>query len=159
MFKKLFAAMIAAAGIFVAVQAQAGTIEISDIWVKASIGKAPNSAAFFIVTNKGPADKIVDVTSDLAKRTELHTHIMENNIMKMRRVAGGVDVPANGSVAFKPGSYHVMLIGLHAPLKVGEKVSFTLHFQNAGDVPVTADVKPALGMNTHGNQSGKAKKQ
>ena len=115
--KKLFAVITTLAGLFAATQAFAADIEIRDAWAKASLGKVPNGAAFLTVENTGMADRIVGVKSELADKTELHTHIMDNNVMKMRPVEGGIDVPMHGEVMFKPGSYHIMLIGLHKPLE------------------------------------------
>ncbi|WP_349593773.1 copper chaperone PCu(A)C [Thalassospira sp. NFXS8] len=140
MFNRFLGIATMVAGIAVALPAFAGDITISDAWAKESIGRVPNGAAFFVIHNDGGADKIVGATSDLADRTELHTHIMENNVMKMRRVEGGVDVPANGELAFKPGSYHVMMLDLHEPLKAGQHVALTLQFEKAGEVPVEVAV-------------------
>ena len=58
----------------------------------------------------------------------------------MREVTGGLPVAANGSVELKPGSYHVMLIGLKKPLKVGETIPLTLDFEKAGKVSLTVPV-------------------
>ena len=141
--KKLFAVLATVMSLFVVTNAFAADIEIKDAWSKASIGQVRNGAAFFNVVNHGMADRIVGVRSDLADKTELHTHIMENNVMKMRKVEGGVEVPMQGEVMFKPGSYHVMLIGLKKPLEQGEMVKVTLEFEKAGDVPVMIHVMDA----------------
>lgn len=138
--KKLFAIVATLASLFIVTNAFAADIEIKDAWSKASLGQVRNGAAFFKVVNNGMADRIVGVRSDLADKTELHTHIMENNVMKMRQVEGGVDVPMHGEVMFKPGSYHVMMMGLHKPLTEGEMVNVTLEFEKAGDVPVMIHV-------------------
>ncbi|MCC9624297.1 copper chaperone PCu(A)C [Thalassospira sp. MA62] len=152
--KKLFAVLATVASLFVVTSAFAADIEISNAWTKASIGQVRNGAAFFTVKNHGAADRIVGVRSDLADKTELHTHIMENDVMKMRQVEGGVDVPMHGDVMFKPGSYHVMLIGLHKPLEEGEMVNVTLEFENAGDVPVMINVMDAMSKGPDGIMGG-----
>ena len=138
--KKLFAVFATIASLFVATSAFASDIEVKDAWTKASLGQVRNGAAFFKVENHGDADRIVGVRSDLADKTELHTHIMKDNVMKMREVEGGVEVPMHGNVMFKPGSYHVMLIGLKKPLEEGEMINVTLEFEKAGDVPVMIHV-------------------
>ncbi|MBO6578089.1 MAG: copper chaperone PCu(A)C [Thalassospira sp.] len=148
--KKLFAIVATIASLFIVTNAFAADIEVKDAWAKASKGMVRNGAAFFDVVNAGAADRIVSVRSDLAERTELHTHIMENNVMKMRQVQGGVDVPMHGSVQFKPGSYHIMFIGLNKPLEEGEKIDITLEFEKAGDVPVTIDVLNTMAMGPNG---------
>lgn len=148
--KKLFAVVATVASLFIVTNAFAADIEVKDAWAKASKGMVRNGAAFFDVVNSGAADRLVGVRSDLADRTELHSHIMENNVMKMRQVQGGVEVPMNGSVHFKPGSYHVMFIGLNEALEEGQKVDITLEFEKAGDVPVTIDVLNTMSMGPKG---------
>lgn len=151
--KKLFAVLATVASLFVVTNAFAGDIEIKDAWSKASIGQVPNGAAFFTVVNSGDADRIVGVRSDLAEKTELHTNIMENNIMKMRQVEGGIDVPMDGEVQFKPGSYHVMMIGLKNPLEEGKMIQMTLEFEKAGDVPVMIHVMDGMAKGPSGMDS------
>ncbi|MBX2829642.1 MAG: copper chaperone PCu(A)C [Rhodospirillales bacterium] len=152
--KKLFAVIATLASLFTVSNAFAADIEIKDAWAKASIGQVRNGAAFFQVINSGPADRIIGVRSDLADRTELHTHIMENNVMKMREVQGGVEVPMHGGVLFQPGSYHVMLIGLKKPLVEGEMVSVTLEFEKAGDIPLMIEVVAPMGKGPSGTGHG-----
>jgi copper(I)-binding protein len=62
------------------------------------------------------------------------------SLMSMKEVAS-VTIPANGSVTFEPGGYHIMLTGLAAPLKNGQKFDLNLGFLNAGVIKVTATVK------------------
>ncbi|WP_114087745.1 copper chaperone PCu(A)C [Thalassospira profundimaris] len=140
MRKSFFAGAAIVAALLASFPAFAGDISISNAWSKESIGRVPNGAVFFTIENAGAEDRIIGATSSLADKTELHTHIMDGNVMKMRQVDGGVEVPAHGAVAFKPGSYHVMLIGLHDPLKAGQHIALTLQFEKAGDVPVDAEV-------------------
>ncbi len=136
--------MATIASLFVATTAFAADIEIKDAWSKASLGQVRNGVAFLTVVNHGDADRVVGVRSDLANKTELHTHTMTDNVMKMHKVEGGIDVPMHGTVMFKPGSYHVMLMGLKKPLAEGEMIKVTLEFEKAGDVPVMINVLDAL---------------
>jgi copper(I)-binding protein len=64
-----------------------------------------------------------------------------NGVMQMRQLADGLPVPAGGSVVLKPGSYHVMLIGLKKPLTAGETFPLTLTFAKAGNISVTVAVQ------------------
>lgn len=150
--KKLFAIVATLASLFVVTNAFAADIEIKDAWAKASKGMVRNGAAFFDVVNHGGPDRIVGVRSKLADRTELHTHIMENNVMKMREVKGGVEVPMHGTVHFKPGSYHVMFIGLNKALEEGQKIDIVLELEKAGDIPVTIDVLNTMAMGPKGGK-------
>lgn len=71
--------------------------------------------------------------------TQLHTHIKDGEVMRMRQVEA-IDVPAHGEVALKPGSYHVMFMKLKAPLKKGEKFPLELTFEKAGKVTIEMPV-------------------
>ena len=59
----------------------------------------------------------------------------------MRLLKNGLPIPAGQSVKLAPGSYHVRLVELKAPLKKGEKIPVTLKFEKAGEVNVTLDVR------------------
>lgn len=118
-----------------------GDIEIEHPWARATPGRAKNGAAFMKLENEGGTpDRLVDVRGDIAERVELHTHIHENGVMKMRP-SGPIEVPAHGHVMLEPGSYHVMMIGLKAPLVMGETFPVTLVFEKAGEVTVEIKVE------------------
>ena len=115
---------------------------IMDAWARPSIGSAGNSAAYMKLMNHGDAaDRLIGAKSDVARKTEIHTHIMENNVAKMRRVEGGVELPAKGNVEFKPGGLHVMLIGLKSKLAEGDAFPLTLVFEKKGEVVVDVEVQ------------------
>lgn len=98
-------------------------------------------AAFMTIKNSGQeADKLVAAASDVADAVEIHLSEMKDDVMTMRQV-DGVDVPAAGEAVLKPGSYHIMLIGLNQELAVGEKVNLTLTFEKAGQMNVEAEVR------------------
>lgn len=121
----------------------AGDIQIKQPWARASAGPAKAGAAFLSVENTGAAaDRLVGARADVAKRVELHTHIREGNIMKMRQV-DAIDVPAGETVALQPGGLHVMFMGLNAPFKEGAQFPLTLVFEEAGEIRVEVDVMGA----------------
>ncbi len=123
-------------------------VVVMSAFARASLGNLKNSAAFMsVINNTDKADKIIGVTSDIAKRVELHTHIKEGDVMKMRKI-DAIDVAAKGFVDLEPGGHHVMLIGLHKPLKAGDKFPITLKFEKNGTVTVDVVVK-ALGSKSH----------
>lgn len=88
---------------------------------------------------KKATDTLLNAECELATSTELHDHIHENGIMKMRPVTN-VEIK-NGEVIFKPGSLHVMLMGLKQDLKEGETIKIRLNFEKAGAVDVDYIVK------------------
>ncbi|MCW8886295.1 MAG: copper chaperone PCu(A)C [Motiliproteus sp.] len=105
-------------------------VQISDGYVRATPPGAPTSAAFMTLNNSdGKAVELLSAQSQVARSTELHTVKHEDGTMKMRQVKN-ITVPAEGSVELKPGSYHVMLIGLEKGLKEGDEVMLMLNFSD-----------------------------
>ena len=120
--------------------AMSAGIQIENAWARATPGMSKNGGAYFTAKNTGKEmDRIVGVSADVSVKTELHTHLNDNGVMRMRQVEG-VDVPAGGEVMFKPGSYHIMFIGLHKPLKEGDRFPVTLMFEKAGKKTVEINV-------------------
>jgi copper(I)-binding protein len=121
--------------------AQSNTIKVDKPWARATPAGASVGGGYATLRNTGTtADRLVGASSPVSARTEMHEMTMVGNIMKMREVKG-IEVPANGAIELKPGSYHLMFIELKAPLKQGEKVPVTLKFEKAGDVKVELAVE------------------
>ncbi|WP_404382837.1 copper chaperone PCu(A)C [Caenispirillum salinarum] len=130
--------------------ATAGAVEIHQPWARASAGMARNGGAFLMLKNTGAEDRaVVAAASDVAKTVELHTHIKEGDVMKMREVEK-IAVPANGTTLLQPGSYHVMLMGLHAPLEEGQVFDITLTLDNGETATVATHVKGVGAMSAGG---------
>lgn len=120
---------------------KAGDIEVEHPWARATPGRAKNGAAFMKLENHGGTDdRLMAVSGDVANRVELHTHLHENGVMKMRP-SGPIPIPAHGHAMLQPGSFHVMMIGLKAPLVEGEMFPLTLTFEKSGSVTVNVMVK------------------
>lgn len=130
----------AAATALLSTAAFAGNITVTDAWARASAGMAKAGGAFMTIKNAGAADTLVKADADVAPRIELHTHIMDNGVMKMREVEGGIPVPAGGMQMLQPGGYHVMFMGLNAPLKEGSSFPLTLTFKSGESVTVDVQV-------------------
>ena len=116
------------------------SITVSDAWVRNPPLADQPDAAYLVVQNNGAADKLLSVTSDIARTIELHESMESGGMMQMSPVPN-IPIPANSKVELKPGGLHLMLINLTRPLKTGDKVQLTLSFENAGKIPVTAEVK------------------
>ena len=108
-------------------------------WARATAPKAMAGGAFMTITSIG-ADRVTKVESPVAASAELHQTVEAAGVMKMTPVPALVLVPGK-SVTLKPGGYHVMLMGLKAPLKQGEHFPITLFFANSP--PVTVEVQIA----------------
>lgn len=120
--------------------AMSGGIKVEKAWGRATPGLVKNGGAYFTAVNSGKhADRIIGVSAGVSARAELHTHLNDNGIMRMRKV-DGVDVPAGGKVTFKPGGYHIMFIGLYKPLKKGERFPVTVMFEKSGKQTVEVTV-------------------
>jgi len=111
-----------------------------DAWARATPGAARAGAAFLTLTNQGARTRrIVGAESDAAAKAELHIHIMDGTIMRMRKL-DALDLPPGKSVTLKPGGHHVMLMGLRAPLKPGDRFGITLLLANGEKIPVSVAV-------------------
>ena len=116
-------------------------ISISNPWARPTIAASTTSAGYVTIRNSGAkADRLLAAKTEFAQSVEIHTHIMDGDIARMRRVEA-VDVPAGQTVAFNPGGLHLMVLGLKQPLKEGESLPLTLVFETAGEIKVTAAVR------------------
>lgn len=114
-----------------------GSLHIGHPWSRATPKGAAIGAGYLKITNNGTApDRLLGGSSEAAKSFELHVMSMENGVMKMRPVEGGIEIKPGETVEFKPESYHVMFVGLKEPLVQGHRVKATLDFAKAGKVAV-----------------------
>ena len=95
------------------------------------------------ITNTGTTpDRLVSAKSAAAGAVQVHEMKMEGNVMRMREVDGGLAIAPGATVTLAPGGLHIMLMGLKAPLRQGEKVPLTLVFEKAGSIDVELAVMP-----------------
>jgi len=119
-----------------------GALEIGQPWARATPPSAPAGGGFLKITNTGSTpDRLVSASSPAAELVQVHEMKMEGNVMRMREVDKGLEIPAGGSVTLAPGSYHLMMMGLKAPLKQGSPVPLTLVFEKAGKIDVELAVE------------------
>lgn len=122
--------------------ARAGDIAVESPWTRAA-GANANGAGFMALRNTGTLpDRLVSAASPAARVVELHTHIRDGDVMRMRPVAD-IPVPPGQTVRLQPGGLHVMLIGLTRPMERGERIPVTLRFERGGEVTVMLDVQAA----------------
>jgi copper(I)-binding protein len=132
-----------------------GALDIADPWSRATPKGASVAAGYMKITNTGASpDRLISGSSQIAPTFEVHEMTMENGVAKMRPVKGGLEIPPGQAVELKPGSLHVMFVGLKKPLTAGEHVSATLVFEKAGQVNVEYEVRPmgSSGANMPGMQ-------
>ena len=132
-----------------------GGIAVTDAWSRPSPAVAGAGAAYMIIENTGSsADALIGGKSDVATAVEVHETVDMSSAMPGASDGGmggspmmgmqkidRLEIPAGGKVELKPGSYHVMLIGLTRELQVGETIEITLTFEQAGEVKVSAEVR------------------
>lgn len=113
------------------VQAQ---MQIEKPWVRATAPGAQVAGGYLVIRNQGAAaDRLLSASSPMAAKVELHVHINDNGVMKMREVRG-YDVPAKGSFELKPGGAHLMFMDIRRPFKEGEMLPVKLKFEKVGEV-------------------------
>lgn len=131
--KKGFAAALLA----LACSAWAQTVHVQEPWARATVSTT-GTGAFMKLTATADT-RLVDVRSSVAGVAEVHEMSLQGDVMKMRAVAA-LPLPAGKTVELRPGGYHVMLMDLKAPVKVGDQVPLTLVFENAAGKRETQDV-------------------
>ena len=114
-----------------------GKLEIDHSYIRATTGTNV-SAGFMTIENEGDQpDKLLSVTNvSFAKQVEIHETTMDNNVMKMRPLNQGLTIPAKSKVQLKPGSYHIMFMGLKEPIIYDKKYRATLNFEQSGSITV-----------------------
>ena len=152
--KKLLATLVLA-GLYQT--AMAAGIQVEEPWARASVEGMKMSGAFMKINNDTNAqDFLVGGNSPVAERVEVHTQVNDNGVMRMREVKGGIPLPKKAVTELKPGSYHVMFMGLKQPLKEGETVPVTLKFKKAKPITVDVPVKnvPKAADDAHNHNHG-----
>lgn len=136
--------MAAAAATLFTFPVLAADITVESVWARASAGMARAGAAFMTIKNTGDADKLLSAKADVSQAVELHTHIHDNGVMKMRQVE---NIAINkGMTMLQPGGDHVMFMSLNAPFEEGKSFPLTLVFEKAGEITVNVDIQKAGAM-------------
>jgi periplasmic copper chaperone A len=118
-----------------------GRLKIGHPWARATPKGASVGGGYMSITNTGSApDRLVGGSTDAASRFEVHEMKMENGVMKMRPVKGGIEIKPGQTVTLDPNGYHVMFIGLKHQLMKGQNFKATLEFAKAGKVDVDFSV-------------------
>lgn len=130
----------------------AQTVEVKDAWIRTAMPGQQATGAFMTITAKDGA-KLVGVTTPVAGVAEVHEMKMEGDIMRMRAVQGGLDLPAGKAVALKPGGYHVMLMDLKGALPKGGVVALTLLLKDASGVPSQIELKVPVALSAPAGSS------
>lgn len=127
--------LLTAFSFFLATNALAKTT-VTSYYARETKGK--NGAVFMRIETTNP-DSLLAAHSTVAKKVEIHTHIHEGHVMRMRPVSK-IALRAGHCTELKPGGYHIMLLGLDKPLVAGKKFNLDLYFARAGKVSIQVPV-------------------
>ena len=129
----------------------AGQLKISAPWARATPKGASVGGGYMTITNTGTTpDRLMGGATDVAGHVEVHQMTMDNGVMKMRPLAGGLEIKPGQTVKLDPSGYHIMFMGMKQQLKEGEHFKTTLDFAKAGKVDVDFTVEGLGAMNIGG---------
>jgi copper(I)-binding protein len=124
-----------------------GALTVRDASVTPTRGASKTTAGYLsVVSTSKTSDRLMSASCTCAASVQLHRMWMDGQIMRMRQVTDGLEIPAGGTLALASGGNHLMLLGVKSPLKDGATVRLTLTFQYAGKVTVEAPVREAAPM-------------
>jgi periplasmic copper chaperone A len=131
-----------------------GSIDITQPWARATPKGASTGAAYMTITNDGTTpDRVNCASSDASAKCQIHSMTMDNGVMKMRPVEGGLEIKPGETVTLKPSGFHIMFVDLKNPLEQGKTVEVTLQFDKAGTVEVEFPIM-AIGAAAPGGSAG-----
>jgi len=120
-------------------QQGAPEIEIERAWARPTVGHAPG-AVYVTIENKGRSpDRLTAASADNAAMAMVHQNEVVDGVARMR-MAGEINIPAADRITMVPGGTHIMLEGLRAPLKAGDRFDLVLRFRESGDKAVKVTV-------------------
>jgi periplasmic copper chaperone A len=130
-------------------EVKAGDLTLSGLEMRASLGNNPNTAAYFVIANRGArADRLMSVSCACAARVAVHATETTGGVSRMKP-AGPIIIPAGGRAVFAPGAYHLMVTGLKTRLADGAMQELTLRFERAGAVRAGFNVRARIGAPAH----------
>nr|WP_283772476.1 copper chaperone PCu(A)C [Bartonella sp. G70] len=119
-----------------------GDLEIIDPWARTTPKNTKvGSGYLYIINHSDTPDRLIAISTNGAKETEIHSMSVTNNIMEMKKIPNGIEIPGNGEIILKPGGNHIMFIGFSQPFQQNEKISAKLIFEKAGIIEVDFLVK------------------
>jgi copper(I)-binding protein len=120
--------------------AQAQTVEVKNAWVRATVQGQKATGAFMQITAPA-ASTLVSVSTPVAAVAEVHEMKMDGDVMRMRPLTKGLELPAGTAVQLQPGGYHLMLMELKLPLQKDTTIPITLTLQNSKGVQSTQELR------------------
>ena len=128
--------------LMLATPALADGIQVTDPYARTARPGAPSGAVYMVLENRGDAaDQLLAAESPVAQIVQIHTHIEENGVMRMRQMADGIPLAPGNRHELARGGDHVMLMGLTRVPAAGETVPLTLRFAGGETRALEASVR------------------
>jgi copper(I)-binding protein len=116
-------------------------VSVVDPWARATAPGQGNGAAYLRIRNEGgELIRLVSASAEVAERVEMHDHVLDGDVMRMRPVPL-IQVPAGGETVLQPGGLHLMLMGLRGALVAGSSFEMYLQFEDGSRLAVTVPVQ------------------
>ncbi len=143
---KIRVTMFAIASVLMMQAAVAGKgLMVSDAWVREGPPNAAALGGFMVIKNHSAKTRtLVKASSSGFGKAELHRTVEHDGMSKMMHQKK-IDIPAHGSLTFKPGDYHIMLMKPKKTFKAGDHIKITLGFADGSDVTVKYTVQKGMG--------------
>ena len=109
----------------------APNVQIENATMRAPLPGQSTAVAYFDIVNTGGEDVLLSASSNISDRVELHNHLRENGVMKMRQVEN-VEIPGKETVSFKSGGLHIMMFDA----EIRDPVTLTLNFKTHDDIMI-----------------------
>lgn len=132
-----------------------GELVIEHPYIRETPPEAKVASGYLKLSNEGSSsDRLIALSTDLAERTEIHEMQLVDDVMTMRRLEDGLEIPEGGAVELKPGGFHLMFVNITKAPLAGERYKVKLVFEKAGAVDAEFTVEP-MGVNpgTHSHHS------
>ena len=149
--------VLAIGGSSAALEFKIGQVGVATPWARATIGAGKTGVIYLTIHNRGSGgDRLIAVLTPIAKRAALHTHQMDNGVMKMRPVEA-IQIAPGKTASLAPGRMHIMLMGLKYKLVKGGSFPLTLTFAGSGSATITVNVQSATASRGHAHSGGHKK--
>jgi copper(I)-binding protein len=120
--------------------AHAQAVGVQDAWARTTVPGQKATGAFMTLTARD-GSRLVGAASPVAGVTQVHEMKMEGDVMKMRALKEGLELPAGKAIELKPGSFHIMLMDLKVALPRDSTIPLTLTFRDAKGQHSTLELK------------------
>ena len=127
-----------------------GQLTIDHPYIEKPMPGMETASGYLVLKNKGnKSDFLVSIETLFSEKIELHKMSMVDDVMKMKKIDGGLEIPPGKEIVLKPGGYHIMFKKLNKNLILGEKLKAILKFKNTGKIIVNFEVQEKKHSHTH----------